>query len=263
MSAALGHLASSLRQLGGTDFWPEATNFLRACLPFDNVIVIAFRGTGAPEILFRQITGPDVFAHLDDLYLPAAYLLDPVYHFHLRRGAAGVYRLLDIAPDQFARSYYYEWYYGRIGIIDEVSVLLPIGSDTTLTISMGTDSVSGEMFSARALDELRRHEGVILALLDQHWRRESRPNPGAQASASAAATLIAGLRTQRGVVLSPRQAEVALLILQGHSSASIGLRLGLSPQTVKVFRRQLYARCQVSSQAELFAMLIPILERSH
>lgn len=49
------------------------------------------------------------------------------------------------------------------------------------------------------------------------------------------------------------------MILQGHSTGAIGLVLGLSPQTVKVFRRQLYQRCGVSSQAELFALLLPLL----
>ena len=52
---------------------------------------------------------------------------------------------------------------------------------------------------------------------------------------------------------------MALLILRGHSSPSIGLRLGLSPQTIKVYRRQLYAKCGLSSQAELFALMLPLL----
>ena len=62
-----------------------------------------------------------------------------------------------------------------------------------------------------------------------------------------------------GINLTNRQAEVALLVLQGHSSNSIGLRLGISPQTVKVFRKQLYKRCEVSSQAELFGLMLPML----
>jgi DNA-binding CsgD family transcriptional regulator len=53
---------------------------------------------------------------------------------------------------------------------------------------------------------------------------------------------------------------VALMILRGHSSMSIGLRLGVSAQTVKVFRKQLYARCGISSQAELFALMMPLLK---
>ncbi len=59
--------------------------------------------------------------------------------------------------------------------------------------------------------------------------------------------------------LTKRQAEVALLVLRGHSSASIALRLEISPQTVKVFRKQLYRKCNISSQAELFALITPLL----
>ena len=41
--------------------------------------------------------------------------------------------------------------------------------------------------------------------------------------------------------------------------ASIALKLGVSPQTVKVFRKQLYQRCGISSQAELFSLMLPLL----
>jgi DNA-binding CsgD family transcriptional regulator len=73
------------------------------------------------------------------------------------------------------------------------------------------------------------------------------------------ANLAAAAEERLGIALSPRQAQVALLILKGHSTLSIGLNLGLSPQTVKVFRKQLYARCGISSQAELFALMLPLL----
>ena len=63
----------------------------------------------------------------------------------------------------------------------------------------------------------------------------------------------------KDIQLTNRQAEVALLILKGHSTTSIGLRLGISSQTVKVFRKQLYKRCDVSSQAELFGLMFPLL----
>ena len=71
--------------------------------------------------------------------------------------------------------------------------------------------------------------------------------------------LISAMTREHGVALSPRQAEIALLILRGHSSVSIGLRLGISAQTVKVFRKQLYRKCRISSQAELFSLLMPLL----
>jgi DNA-binding CsgD family transcriptional regulator len=254
------NLAVAIAAIGKPEFYPAMTSYLRQCLNYDNVIVLIFAGTTIPKVLYKRIYGPDVFRHLTDLYLPAAYLLDPIYHFHLKRGEAGLYRLLDVAPDQFRRSRYFKWYYGRIGITDEISVILPIGESITITISMGKDSTSAQDFSTNAEVYLRSHEPVIMSLLNAHWvASEASPTIKAN-SAPITDSLIADMRAHHNILLSKRQAQVALLILQGHSSLSIGLHLGISPQTIKVFRKQLYKKCSLSSQAELFALMMPILE---
>ncbi len=254
-------LARTIGAIGTGEFYASMTEYLRHCLDYDNVIVIVFAGTNVPDVLYKRIHGPDVFRYIADQYLPAAYLLDPIYHLHLRHGEAGLYRLLDVAPDQFRRSRYYKWYYGRIGITDEISVVLPMDDSTTLTVSMGKDGSSGQAFSQKAEDLLRLHEPVIMSLLLAHWRATGSSGAAMIQSRSIADRLIEEMRIHHEVLLSPRQAEVALLILQGHSSQSIGLNLGVSPQTVKVFRRQLYSKCGISSQAELFALMMPMLDR--
>lgn len=259
MPSQLELAAKTLRMVEDRTFWPAMIDYLHGCLPFDNVIVIVFRGEARPEVIYRRISGPDVFCHLDELYLPASFLLDPIYHYHLGSGKAGIYRLLDIAPDQFFRSHYYEWYYGRIGITDEVSVILPLGKDTTLTISMGKDNGSGTMFGPQGLDDIRQHEPLIFALLDLHFAQRAQDSLARPSAPPTTQPLIASLEQAHAIRITQRQAEVALLILQGHSSNSIALRLDISPRTVKVFRRQLYERCGVTSQAELFAMLFPVL----
>lgn len=254
-----GSLAQAIDRVGRDDFYPTMLEYLRSCMDYDNAIVIVFVGTGVPDVLCRSVRGPDVFRYVAEQYLPGAYLLDPVYHFHLGRGAPGLYRLLDIAPDQFRRSRYFKWYYGRIGIIDEISVVLPVADNTTITISLGKDSSSDQPFSSKAEERLRQHEPVVMALLRAHFSASEVRSAGERGPISVIDTLIEAMKTHHGVGLSRRQAEVALLILQGHSSPSIGLHLGVSPQTVKVFRKQLYARCGISSQAELFGLLMPVL----
>ena len=115
---------------------------------------------------------------------------------------------------------------------------------------------SGQPFSPREVEAVARMAPVVLALAESHWA-------GLTAAKAAPGDVTAGLvaaLAPHGIALSPRQAEVALLILRGHSSTSIALRLGVSVQTVKVFRRQLYGRCGISSQAELFALLLPLLK---
>jgi DNA-binding CsgD family transcriptional regulator len=62
-----------------------------------------------------------------------------------------------------------------------------------------------------------------------------------------------------GRLLTRREAEITAYVLRGHSSASIGLILGISFNTIKVHRRRLYAKLGITSQAELFAKLLPLL----
>jgi DNA-binding CsgD family transcriptional regulator len=255
-------LANTIGTIGRTDFHMALATYLRHCISYDNIIFVNFEGCLVPTVVHRQAFGSDAFKYVDDEYLPAAYLLDPIYHLHLNRGKAGIYRLIDVAPDQFRRSHYYELYYGRTGISDEFSIVLPVGSNSTITISMGMDESSGRPFSKKAESTLRQHEPAIMALIMAHWVISKPPSLNKSDTLSVTDKLIAAMGARHGIKLSKRQAETALLILRGHSSISIGLHLNISPQTVKVIRKQLFRKCQISSQAELFALLIPTLEWS-
>ncbi|RWM21649.1 helix-turn-helix transcriptional regulator [Mesorhizobium sp.] len=261
MNTELNTLALAIEAIGKSNFYERLCAYLRDCMPYDNVIAIAYQGTSLPTVHFRCASGPNVFRHLKNTYLAGAYVLDPIYQYHLKRERSGIFRLLDVAPDQFRRSRYYEWYYGRIGITDEISVVQMVGDDTTITISMGKDRSSGQMFSSLDERRLKRHEAVIMTLLKSHWSSGGDLMSRQPHGLTVTDDLIAAMRDQHNLTLSRRQAEVALLILQGHSSISIGLNLSISPQTVKVYRKQLYRRCNLSSQAELFALTMPILQQ--
>jgi DNA-binding CsgD family transcriptional regulator len=57
-------------------------------------------------------------------------------------------------------------------------------------------------------------------------------------------------------LLSPRERELAHLLLRGHSTASIGLRLGISTTTVKTHRKNLYSKLGIATQAEFFSLFL-------
>ncbi len=59
--------------------------------------------------------------------------------------------------------------------------------------------------------------------------------------------------------LSQREAEVAQLILQGHSSKVIARMLGNSPETVKVFRKRIHTKLGLATSAELFSLFLTAL----
>ncbi|KUG40604.1 helix-turn-helix transcriptional regulator [Pseudomonas savastanoi pv. fraxini] len=53
--------------------------------------------------------------------------------------------------------------------------------------------------------------------------------------------------------LTGREIEVLKLALSGFSNSEIAGKLSVSPETVKVHRRNLYSKLNIKSQSELFA----------
>jgi DNA-binding CsgD family transcriptional regulator len=256
-------LAEAIAALNQPEFPARLAKFLHACAPHDNLGVFAYLGEARPLVLHTSHAASMVRASLRE-YVEAAYLLDPFFRAHLARVPAGIYSLHDVAPDQFKRSAYYRSYYRKTTITDEICAVAYVRSGYTVQVSLGMDISSARTFSRRDRAALKAQERVICALMARHWHdlqaqiAEDVPHD----DAAIAGKLIRVLQGARGIELSVRQAEVALMILQGHSSASIALKLGISPQTVKVHRKLLYAKCRICSQAELFAMMLPIMAAS-
>lgn len=253
-NAAEVALAGVVRRIGKPGFEAALDAFLTRAIGIDNLVVLAFSDAARPRVLYRRHAGQDVFGALEAVYLTGAWLLDPVYGLHLARVPAGAFRLRDVAPDAFSRSRYFREYYGQTGLSDEMAFFTWPQPALSVTISLGREA-RAPTFDARAVAACRRLAPVVAALAEAHWADLAPPGPAPAANLAPALAEAAG----PGLRLTPRQAEVALLILRGHSTPSIGLRLGVSPQTVKVFRKQLYARCGISSQAGLFALMLPLL----
>ncbi|WP_104202873.1 LuxR family transcriptional regulator [Billgrantia saliphila] len=254
-------LAAAVKALATPELPHRFSALAKGLAAFDNLIVIAYHGEHRPAVLYREYTDPVVYLPMDSQYLGGAYLLDPFYREHLKGSVRGIRRLMEVAPDHFRRTHYYNNYYKQTTLLDEVAVFASIDVDITLTACLGRDRSSGKPFGKREIQALRQNAKVLCALLEAHWR-DYRPASAAEAvPAPLVERLREALEQEYRIRLSPRQAEVALFILRGHSSLSIGLHLNVSAQTVKVFRRQLYAKCSISSQAELFALLMPLFAR--
>jgi DNA-binding CsgD family transcriptional regulator len=250
-------LAKAIAALGRPDFEDALWQMLLVFVRPDNMLVLAYSDGGPAQELCRQAKDARVFGRLHSAYLDGAYRLSPFYALHLRRAEEGLYRLRDIAPDAFQRSRFYVEYFGQTTIIDELAFTVWLGEGASLNLFLGRDGQSGRLFSGPEIAGCRKIAPVVAALLRAHWP----PPAGTVAPAEDTPALLADLATQTlGITLSPRQAQVALLILKGHSTLSISLTLGVSPQTVKVFRKQLYARCGISSQGELFSLMLPLLK---
>jgi len=254
-------MADTIMALGTPELPQHFSRWVKRLAAFDNLIIIAYHGEHRPAVLYREYTDPVVYLPMDSQYLGGDYLLDPFYREHLRGDVQGIRRLRDIAPDHFRRTHYYKNYYQQTTLLDEVAVFANVTESDTITACFGRDRSSGKPFNKRELENLHHYENTLSSLLKKHWQDYRVEGLSKAPPAPLEVRLREALNQQHSIRLSPRQAEVALFILRGHSSLSISLHLDVSLQTVKVFRRQLYAKCCISSQAELFALLMPLFAR--
>ena len=251
--AAIARAIGALRQKGfGSALW----ELFRSLAQPDNLIVLAYRDAGRPDVLLQQAGHPRVYQRLETTYLAGAYRLDPFFALHLARAGDGAYRLRDIAPDAFRRSRYFVDYFGATTLVDEIAFVVTLSEGLSLSLCLGRDASTGRPFGATEIAACVRLAPVVAALARAEWQGL---DSGTGPLEDTPGLLIQAAR-QQGIALSPRQATVALMILRGHSTPSIALSLGVSPQTVKVFRKQLYARCGISSQGELFSLMLPLLK---
>jgi len=252
-------LADAVINLERAGFAGALHRWLSTQCAYDNIVILAFFDDRGPEVMLAEANEARVFEKLETHYVAGAYVLDPFFGLHRNKAQDGLYRLAEIAPDQFQRNEFHATYYERTTLIDEIVFFSRPVEGVSITVCLGRDISSGRKFSSRDRSRLEKIASVTNALVRHNWRGlTAKQGPEIAVSDQLRARLL----TERTISLSPRQSEVALYILQGHSSISIGLSLGISPQTVKVLRKQLYRKCNISSQAELFALLVPYLSGS-
>lgn len=250
----LGKAISCLKSGG---FEENLASWLKTIVTYENIVMLSYFQNRPPSLLFSAIKEKRVLEQFETIYAQGAYLLDPFHTLYTERHPEGLYRLEDIAPDQFKRNRYFREYYQNTTMIDEIAYITYPDEGASIHVSLGRDSTSNQRFSVRQVLTANLATPIVCALAKNHWA-----NVNAMETSEESKTfenLIEKVKQMHQISLSPRQAQVAVLILKGHSSMSIGLQLGISSQTVKVFRKQLYKKCQISSQAELFSFLMPVL----
>ena len=250
-------LAETIKSLKKNDFSVYFNRWLRTLANHDNTTVLAYFRDETPQILLTDSETRAVHQNMSHVYLSGAYLLDPFYELHNSGADTNLYRMSDIAPDQFSRNQYFLEYYQRTTIIDEIAFIIWPSPQMSVHVCLGRDVKSKRRFTIREISSTKQVLPIVETLVCEHWGnvRFSREDHGE----NVLERMVRLVAETHSINLTKRQAEVALLVLRGHSSASIGLRLDISPQTVKVFRKQLYQKCNISSQAELFALITPLL----
>ena len=253
-------LALCISSLGTGDFPQSLIRAIKTIAEFDNSVIFAYYKKEKPLCLHHTFSTTQRIVFVDD-YLKGPYLLDPFFTACSRRISPGLYRLRDIAPDRFYQSEYYRSYYARTGLSEEICYIFYQPDGVAVLISL-MRSDSSSKFSARQFRLLQSTAPIVISLAQQHWRNI----PGNLHGETEAInthhdhSLITNtVGTLFGQRITPRETQVVVMVLEGHSSGSIAKSLKISVGTVRIHRRNIYAKLQISSQQELFAIFFNMI----
>ena len=242
-------------ELGSERLPSLLVHLLKTLVPFDNAVILHYRRDEQPQILYNDIPPLELHKQID-VFVNGAFLLDPFYRAAIDTHASGLHRLSDLAPNGFEKTEYYRSYFKHTEIKDEIGFIIHLSVKQFINISIGRLSFS-QRFNRTQISLFEDIAAVIETICRLQWTdadsEQSNPEnklPGQLDSA---------LKHFGTAFLTDRETQVVQLFLHGHSTKSIAERLGISPETVKLHRKNSYAKLDVSSQAELFHLFIDSL----
>ena len=254
-TARISLLSQCIDSIGIDKFSGNLVSALKSITDFDYSVCFAYYQNEKPICLYHTFSPARRVVFVDD-YLKGPYLLDPFFKACSRKVETGLYRLRDIAPDRFYQSEYYRSYYVRTGLTEEISYTLFLLNGVAVVISLMRSGDSSR-FTAREFRLLQSVVPIVDSLAQRHWqdvhnRFEAEPS-GLETGEhrTIIENTVSALFSPR---ITPRETQVVAQVLEGHSSESIARSLGISVGTVRIHRRNVYGKLQISSQQELFSI---------
>jgi DNA-binding CsgD family transcriptional regulator len=242
--------ARAVSCLGKPGFAAALTDALRVIVPFEFTVIFAYHRDLKPIDLFDDFPATKRTVMVDD-YQAGPYLLDPFYLHSQRPAKARLARLRDLAPDRFYQAEYFRNYYVQTGLAEEIGFIVDIGDEVSVVISAMR---AHKVFSAREFRDLETLLPFVVATAQKQWggligQFSTQPPGKGQRLPQLIEDAFQGFGRN---LLTPREAEVVEYILKGHSADATGRALGIASGTVRIHRRNIYAKLRVSSQGELF-----------
>jgi DNA-binding CsgD family transcriptional regulator len=247
-------LEDLIRSVGTEQFSRMAFCLLHSQFAIRHLVIARYAQQKPIEILAVESAGSEnIFYPAIDHYMQTSYMGDPLRsHYHGSEKSEHV--LFSVAAEQVRDAETRERLYNAVGIAGKMSLLIRRAEDV-LTLSVYRAQSVGR-FERQHLELMRTLSGTLAATVERHV---AMLQPPALNNLDELCKLIPDI--PRGSRLSRQETAVCARIITGHSTESIALNLGISAHSVATYRRRAYAKLNVSSQNELFLLLLGLCSR--
>jgi DNA-binding CsgD family transcriptional regulator len=243
-----GDVTSAVLAIGRSDFPNVLIDTLRRQAEVGHCMVFALSRAGAAHCLLDAGNIP-IGGDLGAAYAGQFHESDPNRDALFEGEGAAPIMLPAFAPRMYGARYR-KIFFQDSGIVDKCATAIWTG-DTCFYVNFYRIAAQGR-FSAAQRERLEAIAPAIAASVARHFQK-SAPDQSLAALFATRVPLAA---------LTPREQEVCRRILSGSSSEAISQALGISLHSTLTYRKRAYERLGISSQSELFAIVLRLLTPS-
>lgn len=237
-----------------TESFPaRLADLFKNLVPTNNIMIVVYPRKKLPRIEHND-NPPGDRTSMVDQFVSGAFLLDPYYLEASKNKTNGFFHIDEIIPPGFNESEYNRIYYKELGFVDECGYILQLDDEgrTFMNISLGQID-RDEGYRAEDLKNLSAITPLIEALIKYHWQSN---DPDIEEQYDLRMQLETALECFGESILTERENQMVQMILHGYSSKAIAERLKISVETVKLHRKNAYAKLDLGTQGELFNLFI-------
>lgn len=248
---AAGDVTPAVLAIGRPDFPRVLIDTLRRQADVGHCMVFALSRTGAARCLLDAGNIP-IGGDLGAAYAEQFHQSDPNRDAMFEGEDRAPIVLPAFAPRMYGARYR-KMFFNDSGIVDKCATAIWTG-DTCFYVNFYRIAAQGQ-FSDAQHARLQAIAPAISATVARHFQHSPEATTGQS---------LAALFATRAPLadLTPREREVCRRILLGFSSEAISLALGISLHSTLTYRKRAYERLGISSQNELFAIVLRLLTRS-
>ena len=252
-AAMVDALARMTQTIGSPDWFDSVLNLLGSVCAMDSGGIMMYHRHQRPRRILHRFN-PQERNLPEDAYVSGPYVLCPNYQLFAQGCPSGLYWLRDIAPDDFYESEFYRVFYSQIGLSDSMDLLWRINEDTALNIFIER-SIRNTTF--RVEDRVAAH--LLLPLI---FASAAKHHELSAAAARRDTDNLTHRKVQNTIqnfassLLTQRERQVLFYMISGYSSALTAQRLNTTEGTIKIHRKNIHKKLDISSQAELFSLFI-------
>nr|WP_051160642.1 LuxR C-terminal-related transcriptional regulator [Bradyrhizobium japonicum] len=243
---AEGDVAPAVLAIGRPDFPKVLIDTLRRQAGVGHCMVFALSRAGAASCML-DAGSIAIGGDLGAAYAGQFHEFDPNRDALFEGEGNAPIMLPAFAPRMYGARYR-KIFFQDSGIVDKCATAIWV-SGTCFYVNFYRIAAQGR-FSAAQRERLETMAPAIAASVARHFQHNAAPERSL-AEMFATCAPLAGL--------TPRERDVCRRILEGFSSEAISNELGISLHSTLTYRKRAYERLGISSQSELFAIVLRLL----